>query len=431
MSSDVAIRVENLGKRYRIGEFDYNKALRQRLYRWAKTPFKWFSSPNGDASAEPAEDNAQPDHIWALRNVSFDVKRGEVVGVIGRNGAGKSTLLKILTRITEPTEGRAEIRGRVASLLEVGTGFHPELTGRENVFLNGAVLGMTREETKRKFDEIVDFSGVEKFLDTPVKRYSSGMRVRLAFAVAAHLEPEILLIDEVLAVGDAEFQRRCIGKMRDVAHHGRTVMFVSHAMATVDQLTSQCILLKGGCIEQSGPTGDIIRQYLSDDGECSHKVMGLGAVPRDGSGLSRVLRSVVVGRNHPQGDSTLRPGDDLVIMLGLQVPEFTRDPRAGIGVEDSLGRRLFTVASQVSQSTLSLPSGKQTLICRIPCVPLAPGRYYLTIGFHSDDGTADHLPRVAAFDVAETNYFGTGRSPAEYAGCFLMKSDWEILEAEG
>src|SRR5205807_47703 len=204
--------------------------------------------------------------FWALKDVSFEVKQGEVVGIIGRNGAGKSTLLKILSRITEPTEGRVRIRGRVASLLEVGTGFHPELTGRENIFVNGAILGMTRAEVKRKFDEIVAFAEIEKFLDTPVKRYSSGMYVRLAFAVAAHLEPEILLVDEVLAVGDAQFQKRCLGKMHDVAHNGRTILFVSHNMAAIEQLCSGAILLKRGHLSRSNnDVRGIIRQYLMMD----------------------------------------------------------------------------------------------------------------------------------------------------------------------
>ena len=201
------------------------------------------------------------DSFWALRDVSFDVQQGEVLGIIGRNGAGKSTLLKILSRITEPTEGRVNLRGRVASLLEVGTGFHPELTGRENIYLNGAMLGMTRAEIKRKFDEIVAFAEVEKFLDTPVKRYSSGMYVRLAFAVAAHLEPEILIVDEVLAVGDAEFQKKCLGKMGEVARGGRTVLFVSHDLQAIMQLTKRTILLKSGCLEHDGPSPESIAVY--------------------------------------------------------------------------------------------------------------------------------------------------------------------------
>src|SRR5262249_28346776 len=232
------------------------RTLRDVMSDSLSAPSRWLRSlrsSNGVSLGRNGQHGSKVETFWALKDVSFDVKKGEVVGIIGRNGAGKSTLLKVLSRITEPTTGRVRIRGRVASLLEVGTGFHPELTGRENVYLNGAILGMTREEIKRKFDEIVAFAEIEKFLDTPVKRYSSGMYVRLAFAVAAHLEPEILIVDEVLAVGDFEFQRRCLGKMNAVAHSGRTVLFVSHNMTAIEELCSRSILLKNGVIERAGP----------------------------------------------------------------------------------------------------------------------------------------------------------------------------------
>ena len=248
--SDVAIKVENLSKKYTIG-VKSSSSLRETLVS------KW-DMLTGKKKEETEE-------FWALKDVSFGVKKGEVLGIIGKNGAGKSTLLKILSRITEPTSGRAEISGRVSSLLEVGTGFHPELTGRENIFLNGTILGMTRKEVKAKFDEIVDFSGVEKFIDTPVKHYSSGMYVRLAFAVAAHLEPEILIIDEVLAVGDAEFQKKCLGKMDAVAKEGRTVLFVSHNMGAVNSLCSNCILLNNGNIVINNKTADVILKYYSNE----------------------------------------------------------------------------------------------------------------------------------------------------------------------
>src|SRR6202011_3679487 len=242
--SDAIITVEGLGKKYRLGQRSNERytALRDVLTDKAKSLFRRNGNPRSDIR------NPQSNEIWALRDVSFEVKQGEVIGIIGRNGAGKSTLLKILSRITEPTTGRVRLKGRVASLLEVGTGFHPELTGRENIFLNGAVLGMTRAEIQRKFDEIIDFAEVEKFLDTPVKRYSSGMYVRLAFAVAAHLEPEILVVDEVLAVGDAEFQKKCLGKMQEVSRGGRTVLFVSHNMSAVARLCSRGMLLHSGRI---------------------------------------------------------------------------------------------------------------------------------------------------------------------------------------
>lgn len=244
MSLQTAVRIENLGKRYRIGQLERYRTLRESIQNAVRAPFRRLLE-RGNARLPDTSPGSHPngESIWALKDVCFEVKQGEVLGIIGRNGAGKSTLLKVLSRITEPTEGHVEIRGRVSSLLEVGTGFHPELTGRENVFLNGAILGMSRAEIKRKFDQIVAFSGVEKFLDTPVKRYSSGMSVRLAFAVAAHLEPDILVIDEVLAVGDAAFQKKCLGKMGDVAESGRTVLFVSHNMQAVNTLCSRVLLL--------------------------------------------------------------------------------------------------------------------------------------------------------------------------------------------
>jgi lipopolysaccharide transport system ATP-binding protein len=263
--SETVIRVENLSKHYVLGKNGGSVGLRHVIHDVLTAPLRWRKNP--PRPSEPKNgvsllNRKQTTDFWALKNVSFEVKQGEVVGIIGRNGAGKSTLLKILSRITEQTEGRIEISGRVASLLEVGTGFHPELTGRENIFLNGAILGMSRAEIKRKFDEIVAFSEVEKFLDTPVKRYSSGMYVRLAFAVAAHLEPEILIVDEVLAVGDAEFQKKCLGKMQDVSQGGRTVLFVSHNMAVVNKLCHRCVYLTCGQVVQIGKTSEVVDAYV-------------------------------------------------------------------------------------------------------------------------------------------------------------------------
>ena len=260
--SEIAIHVENLGKLYRIGPRERYRALRDVLTDTLYAPFRAAAAAFNGRRREAADAPASPDVLWALRDVSFDVKRGEVVGIIGRNGAGKTTLLKILSRVTEPTRGHARIHGRVGSLLEVGTGFHPELTGRENIYVSGTILGMTRAEIKAKFDEIVAFAEVERFLDTPVKHYSTGMYVRLPFAVAAHLRPEILLVDEVLAVGDAVFQRKCIGKMGDVAKEGRTVLFVSHNMAAVESLCTRTIWLHQGQVREDGPSAAVVASYL-------------------------------------------------------------------------------------------------------------------------------------------------------------------------
>lgn len=317
------ISVENLSKAYRIGVKEQKsdtligaaKSLLVSPYRNLKrlnrlnTSHAAFETP--DASANASDDGSaldalpsrhEPDTLWALRDVSFDVGDGDVLGIIGRNGAGKSTLLKVLSRITEPTHGRATIRGRVSSLLEVGTGFHPELTGRENIYMNGTILGMSKREIDRKFDEIVDFSGVETFLDTPTKRYSSGMQVRLAFAVAAHLEPEILIIDEVLAVGDGDFQKKCIGKMEEVSRRGQTVLFVSHNMDAVSKLCTRCVLIESGCIADDSDTESIVRRYLSHS-------MGTVAkrIPesdRPGSGIFRITNVSVGDGDSPSGFSS-------------------------------------------------------------------------------------------------------------------------------
>lgn len=265
--SNIALKIENISKCYRIGlKNDIHDSFAQSLFNFIKSPYKnyrKYRSLYKFDDIKPDENNNPSDIIWALRDISFEVKKGEIVGIIGVNGAGKSTLLKILSRITDPTGGRAEIRGRISSLLEVGTGFHPELTGRENVYLNGTILGMRKKEVDSKFDEIVDFSGVEKFIDTPVKRYSSGMKVRLAFAVAAHLEPEILLIDEVLAVGDAQFQKKCLNKMEEVGGEGRTVFFVSHNLPSITRLCPRTILLYNGKVLADGPSHQVVSAYMN------------------------------------------------------------------------------------------------------------------------------------------------------------------------
>ena len=251
----IAIHVDSVGKRYRIGSRARYLTLRDRLTNVLKSPARWLRSSDGTLSERG------PRHFWALRNVSFDLKEGEVLGLIGRNGAGKTTLLKILSRVTQPTEGSAEIRGRVGSLLEVGTGFHPELTGRENTYLNGAILGMGKKEIERKFDDIVAFAEVAKFIDSPLKHYSTGMQMRLAFAVAAHFEPQILLVDEVLAVGDLAFQKKCMAKMGEVAHAGRTIVFVTHQMNQIRRLCEKVIWMDGGTIRQTGPTNEVVGAY--------------------------------------------------------------------------------------------------------------------------------------------------------------------------
>jgi lipopolysaccharide transport system ATP-binding protein len=286
------IKVENLSKRYRLGVINRDMLYKDLQSRWAK--FRGKEDPNATIGHKHDKRLEHGDEFWALRNVDLEVKEGEVLGIIGRNGAGKSTLLKILSQITAPTEGNIKVKGRIASLLEVGTGFHPELTGRENVYLNGAILGMTRKEVRSKFDEIVAFAEIDEFIDTPVKRYSSGMYVRLAFAVAAHLDPEILVVDEVLAVGDIQFQRKCLGKMQDVSTHGKTVIFVSHNMTTMNSLCSRCVLLADGSVQEDGPVAEVTNLYFKSGlGQQSGTALDFG-VEGFGDEVARLLSARLI-----------------------------------------------------------------------------------------------------------------------------------------
>lgn len=329
--TNYAIRVENLGKQYQIGtEVDRSPTLRDAMIKAVKWPERLVRG----------ELFRPKNYIWALRDISFEVEEGQVLGVIGRNGAGKSTLLKVLSRVTEPTEGFAEITGRVGALLEVGTGFHPELTGRENIYLNGAVLGMRRKEIDRKFDEIVEFSGVDKFIDTPVKRYSSGMYLRLAFSVAAHLEPDILVVDEVLAVGDADFQRKCLGKMNDVANEGRTVLFVSHNMSAILQLTEEAIVLEGGQVVFRGPTQQAIDFYMAS----GYSQTGERKWTEDEVEDIGVFKPIALRVRDPRGAvvDTVRSTEPLVVEFEYKLMEDIQGLRLGIYLQSNLGEVVFT-----------------------------------------------------------------------------------------
>jgi lipopolysaccharide transport system ATP-binding protein len=410
--SDIVIRVENVGKKYVISTNGAGSdGLRHAIHDLFMAPFK-----NG--KQQPANTKQHSEEFWALKEISFDVKQGEVVGIIGRNGAGKSTLLKILSRITEPTTGRLGIRGRVASLLEVGTGFHPELTGRENVFLNGAILGMSREEIKRKFDEIVAFAEVEQFLETPVKRYSSGMYVRLAFAVAAHLEPEILIIDEVLAVGDYEFQRRCLGKMNKVARAGRTVLFVSHNMTAIEELCQRAILLKNGRIEHSGPTHQVVADYLTSTvGDSAWEIDE--HTDREGTGNALITSlELLSGETHtPITDLTFR--QSFRLRIHYHANKRLTNPRFGFALLSEKGERVFqSDTREVNFKIPAIEEGQGWFDCLVLTPNLLPGLFYLEVWIveRANVSFADHIYRVGRITIGVDPLQQEQMAPLTYAG---------------
>ena len=358
-NDDIVISVESLSKQYRLGQIGTG-TLSHDLNRW------WHRvRGNEDPYLKIGESNdrskSDSDYIWALKDISFDVKQGEVLGIIGRNGAGKSTLLKILSRVTTPTTGHVKVRGRIASLLEVGTGFHPDLTGRENIFLNGAILGMARAETKRKFDEIVAFSGVEKFIDTPVKRYSSGMYVRLAFAVAAHLDPEILIVDEVLAVGDVHFQKKCLGKMEDVAKAGRTILLVSHNMPTILSLSNMVLLLAGGTVVEYGSAHQVITTYQDGFRNSALGQTDLASAEHYGNGLAK-FRSIQLLPVDALGKRVPVPvtGCDLAFSIDMEATQDLRDITVALTIYDDLGNRLIDANTLIKGDAVQLTKGKVT-----------------------------------------------------------------------
>ncbi len=366
--SELAIRSTGLSKRYRIGQQERYQALRDVVADTAMAPFRYFRSANGNGNSKSLPRKRKTETIWALEDVSFEIKHGEVVGIIGRNGAGKSTLLKILSRITKPTRGAAEIHGRVGSLLEVGTGFHPELSGRENIYLNAAILGMRKAEVQRKFDEIVDFAEVEKFIDTPVKRYSSGMHVRLAFAVAAHLETEILLVDEVLAVGDAQFQKKCLGKMDDVAKQGRTVILVSHDMNAIQVLCQKVINLEHGRVVGVGKPAQQIAKYLS----------GRNTKRRIANENAIVLRDKLIVREFEFTPNPVVSGTPTEFLLKLSATEELRLDEVAVLVYTSHGRRLAILDLRRREQPYRLDSSSsETISGTIQSFPLVEGEYQI------------------------------------------------------
>ncbi len=401
------IEIKNLGKKYKIGALrEPYLSLRDELIKTGRRISSSFSRLT--ASSSELRAHSSQEDFWALKDVNFSVQQGEAVGIIGRNGAGKSTLLKILSQITPPTEGEIICRGRIASLLEVGTGFHPELTGRENIYLNGAILGMTRGEIRSKFDEIVAFAEVEKFLDTPVKRYSSGMYVRLAFAVAAHLEPEILVVDEVLAVGDAQFQKKCLGKMGEVAKGGRTVLFVSHNMTAVSSLCGKGILLRDGQVQFNGPINEAVDLYLLQDYFGLNTLRLADRTDRSGSGAIRLLGVFPIDE-HGEPISSVPCGGSCRIAFKFEMIAPAKYPQLAFTLRDSRGQFISRPSSYDTGFDHETWPSKGTLVCNLPRLPLIPGKYRITTEIRAGGEILDYVEGASSLEVHEADYFGTGR----------------------
>ena len=424
--SDTVIKVENLSKKYvighqrQVGHTNFRDVLADGVKNVGRKLLYPFNSSTGQ------QFNGSSEEFYALKDVSFEIKRGDRVGIIGRNGAGKSTLLKILSRIVEPTSGRIEIDGRVASLLEVGTGFHPELTGRENIFLNGAILGMTRAEILCKFDEIVDFSELEKFLDTPVKRYSSGMYVRLAFAVAAHLEPEILIVDEVLAVGDAQFQKKCLGKMRETGWEGRTVLFVSHNMSAVEALCRRGLVLKGGCVTLDANAREAVTCYLDDGRMLAREVPLEERSDRQGSG-----RTVFVGLNIYDKNGrlceNLKSGEDYIFCLSCNNTSGLVIDNVIISIDmlDDKDNYVMLLRSNFENKFFRMLPGINQIKCHVKNMPYVNGSYIISLFMSRGDvEILDYVSCARNLQIEGGNYFPNGSNGLPTHCKFLLNSQW-------
>jgi lipopolysaccharide transport system ATP-binding protein len=445
--SDVVIQVDNLAKKYRLGVFGTG-TLRHDLNRWwhrfrgksdpyakigkdsmaeagnRKSPAKDLNSQKNGTDRHLSDTESMEGEMWALQNVSFEVKKGEIVGIIGRNGAGKSTLLKIISRVTAPTSGEVRLKGHIASLLEVGTGFHQELTGRENIFLNGTILGMKKSEIQKKLDEIVAFAEVGRYLDTPVKRYSSGMYVRLAFAVAAHLEPEILIVDEVLAVGDAEFQKKCLGKMKDVAGQGRTIFFVSHNMDAIRNLCQRGIWLKNGQLNGDGPSAEIVDSYFNsatDKNSFSFSSASYGLT----------IEKVVLRNGDGNETNQFRPGDDLIVEISYNTQMRLEKPLLTLGVIGIHGS-CFIANMLLDGATPKILDGAGVIACRFKAIPLLPQNYSINLGIRTGNGIdwiMDYT-EVAGFRVTanlvDYGYKGQFLDRASRATSVAVPYEWRL-----
>jgi lipopolysaccharide transport system ATP-binding protein len=409
--SAIAIKVEGVGKQYILGERQPYLTLRESIMRTVRGAF----------GRAPHDEERK---FWAVRDLSLEVPAGQIIGVVGRNGAGKSTLLKILSRITAPTEGRATINGRVGALLEVGVGFHPELTGRENIFLNGAILGMRRAEIKRKFDEIVAFAEIERFLDTPVKRYSSGMYVRLAFSVAAHLEPEILLVDEVLAVGDTAFQKKCIGKMGTVAREGRTILFVSHNMLAVTTLCQRAVLVEGGRVVADGSANDVVDRYLKVMNATATMSLDDRTDRKGDQSLHFTGFELRDGQNRPQPYAS--SGQDLILAFPYRARAGAdlKGVKVSVSLHGKFDENLFCAwTANTNQDFESLPS-HGTICCRLPRFPVQPGTYTFNLFCTVREEIADWIANAGTNVTEPGDFYGTGKLPPPEQGPFLVENSW-------
>jgi lipopolysaccharide transport system ATP-binding protein len=428
------IKVENVSKLYRIGtrgRRDY-WTFREAIVDLAARPVRRLRRALGRGAKQ--DSTPSTNILWSLKEVSFEVQPGEVIGIIGRNGAGKSTLLKVLSRITDPTIGRVELRGRVGSLLETGTGFHHELTGRENIYLNGAILGMTRREITQKFDEIVAFAEIEQFLDTPAKRYSSGMYTRLGFAVAAHLDPEILLIDEVLAVGDAAFQKKCLGKIKEVGRSGRTVLFVSHDMAAIVNLCTRTVVLNNGRVDYIGSTPEGVKRYMEMAGTEQAADLDLSKHAARRRGYQPYIRRIRLLNRAGEVTDRFQSGEGMTVELTCDPAAPLLAPEFALGVHDWMGMRVFTLGSYLTKSELPPMKGPCKILCQVEELPLLPGRYTLSLslGIYHDhfldgrdhDRLLDVLDHAVVFEIEPGDFFGNGRTPRAGLGCVLVRSQW-------
>lgn len=416
---DIVVKFENVGKQYRLGVVGTG-TLSHDLNRWFQTSVLRKEDPYlkvGESNDRTKK--GLSDYVWALRDINFEVEKGDVLGIVGRNGAGKSTLLKLLSNVTVPTIGEIKIKGRIASLLEVGTGFHPELTGRENIFMNGSIMGMTKKEIKRKLDEIVDFAGVERYLDTPTKRYSSGMTVRLGFAIAAFLEPEILVVDEVLAVGDAEFQKKAIGKMQDVAKgEGRTVLFVSHNMASVKSLCNKGVILQNGTVAETGDIEYIVGRYLDSLSDESGVDL-FDRKQREGTNDAKFVKIETISSG--KASNTVVMGKDVKFRVEVESKCAFEDVDLYLGVYTGTGIQVLNSNIYYTTGVKGrLEKGLNVFESSFETFPLQRGVYYITLALYSSDKKLDRVERATSFHVEPDDIFGTGMIMKDDAGLFVL-----------